>query len=105
MSEWFKVPVLKTGILNKYRGFESSLIRFHKIHFLRVFSSVGRAIRLQRKGQWFESITTHYVILELILSSFRKQKERIIKEQPVNVTIDAGVVKLVDTPGLGPGAL
>ena len=27
VSEWFKVPVLKTGIPKWYRGFESSLIR------------------------------------------------------------------------------
>lgn len=53
-----------------------------------VISSVGRAIRLQRKGQWFESIITH------------------ISWNPVtkNLFVVAGVVKLVDTPGLGPGA-
>ena len=40
MSEWFKVPVLKTGVfLIKYRGFESSFIRksliFNKIRTLK----------------------------------------------------------------------
>ena len=46
----------------------------------RVISSVGRAIRLQRKGQRFEPFIT--------------------QESPL-----AGVVELADTPGLGPGAL
>ena len=83
MSEWFKVPVLKTGIPNRYRGFESSLIRAPSSKIQRVISSIGRASRLQRAGQWFDpTITQLFEILEKLH--------------------DADMVELVDTLGLGP---
>ena len=79
MSEWFKVSVLKTEIFSRISGvrillhpklhsidgvtFDTGLTALCCISLItpnasRVFSSVGRAIRLQRKGHWFKSNTT-----------------------------------------------
>ena len=73
MSEWSKVSVLKTDIRNTYRGFESLLIRPH---------AIGHVAQLVEQLAY---------------------NEKVSGSSPLELIIDAGVVELVDTPGLGSG--
>lgn len=73
MSEWSKVSVLKTDIRYTYRGFESLLIRP---------DAVGHVAQLVEQLAY---------------------NEKVSGSSPLELIMDAGVVELVDTPGLGSG--
>ena len=74
MSEWSKVSVLKTDIRYTYRGFESLLIR--------TSCCIGHVAQLVEQLAY---------------------NEKVSGSSPLELIIYAGVVELVDTPGLGSG--
>jgi hypothetical protein len=73
VSEWSKVSVLKTDIRHTYQGFESLLIRLY---------GIGHVAQLVEQLAY---------------------NEKVSGSSPLELIIDAGVVELVDTPGLGSG--
>ncbi len=75
----------------------------------RVFSSIGRAARLQRAGQWFDSTNTQRSVFTIKTSAPCTQLEALSgpyllsqAEVTVAYTKIADMVELVDTLGLGP---
>jgi hypothetical protein len=73
VSEWSKVSVLKTDIRHTYQGFESLLIRLY---------GIGHVAQLVEQLAY---------------------NEKVSGSSPLELIINAGVVELVDTPGLGSG--
>ena len=68
----------------------------------RVFSSIGRAARLQRAGQWFDSTNTQRSVFTTKTSAPCTQRMLSQAEVTVAYTKIADMVELVDTLGLGP---
>ena len=69
MTEWLKVSDCKSDEFT-LRRFESYSLQIFILElmnsFFLVISSAGRAPRLQRGGQWFESVITNYTFLQII---------------------------------------